>query len=174
MLVSRYQYDYVSHCSFWVGFFFSDLLLLYCVAPKGLANEKRNYTVTSFCIGWAHAQNDHWFHNLSALAASTTTYWSTSIWTNGWASNQEASNLIRHRAHYNVTVIKAGEGLRLGLCCSVAMTRPYTICYAWYSDFESSIITHIITNTKTTLLACWNIVGNSEHSCRPTLKQHFH
>ena len=28
-----------------------------------------------------------------------------SAWTNGWINNQDAGDLIRHRAHYGVTVI---------------------------------------------------------------------
>ena len=30
-------------------------------------------------------------------------------WINGWVTNGEAGNLRRHRAHYDVTVIKSGE-----------------------------------------------------------------
>ena len=32
------------------------------------------------------------------------------IWTNGWASNRDGGDLIRHRAHYGVTVILITSG----------------------------------------------------------------
>ena len=39
-------------------------------------------------------------------------------WTNGWSNNRDASDLKRHRAHYNITVMNYAEKGRI---CYIGM-----------------------------------------------------
>ena len=38
------------------------------------------------------------------------------VWTNGWANNRDADDLICHRAHYDVTVMSASVAAVIDIC----------------------------------------------------------
>ena len=62
-----------------------------------------------------------------------------SAWINGWVNNREASDLRRHRAHYNVTVMYDLCSLLSGMC--IMMDLSITPCVTQFGTPEIASIT---------------------------------
>ena len=60
-------------------------------------------------------------------------------WTNGWASNRNADDLSRHRAHYDVTVRRAGA-----IPVNMAEAGVHGITWRWHRTWKRFWITGLL------------------------------
>ena len=61
-----------------------------------------------------------------------------STWTNGWANNRDAGDLRRHRAHYDVIVMKTGSAFTFELCIDNVCKHKASITH--FVNFDMNFI----------------------------------
>ena len=91
-----------------------------------------------------------------------------SAWINGWVNNREASDLRRHRAHYNVTVMYDLCSLLSGMC--IMMDLSITPCVTQFGTPEiASITVQYVTVLRRAKHNSWIILLLGPHIPRENL-----
>ena len=111
----------------------------FCFQREGLSKISRNmmtssngniFRVTGQLCG--EFTGHRWIHHTKASDSGALMFL-ICTWINGWVNNREASDLRRHRVHYDVIVMKY-QNLRRVLNCGMQLLGPlclWSTCTRW-------------------------------------------